>query len=60
MQSDKLKIVDTFLKIRGTNNSRKDLVTLTFEMARILDNFPEVESHFKSRVDMFYKQSLGE
>jgi hypothetical protein len=56
-----LQLIDTFVKIRANQNTdkEKDLTNLTFELAKLLDAFPEAEQKFRQRTEMFYQMSLG-
>lgn len=56
-----LQLIDTFVKIRANQNTdnNKDLTNLTFELAKLLEAFPEAEQKFRQRTEMFYQMSLG-
>ena len=56
-----LQLIDTFVKIRAKQNTDKDydLTNLTFELAKLLEAFPEAEQKFRERTEMFYQMSLG-
>jgi len=56
-----LQLIDTFVKIRAHQNTdkNKDLTNLTFELAQLLEAFPEAEQKFRQRTEMFYQMSLG-
>lgn len=56
-----LQLIDTFVKIRANQNTdkNKDLTNLTFELAKLLEAFPEAEHKFRQRTEMFYQMSLG-
>jgi len=56
-----LQLIDTFVKIRANQNTdkEKDLTNLTFELAKLLEAFPEAEQKFRQRTEMFYQMSLG-
>ena len=56
-----LQLIDTFVKIRANENTdkEKDLTNLTFELAKLLEAFPEAEQKFRQRTEMFYQMSLG-
>ena len=53
-------LVDTYTKIRSNGKKKRELDNLTFELANILQKYPEVRDHFRSRTDQFYRMSLGE
>ena len=56
-----LQLIDTFVKIRANKNKNTDydLTNLTFELAKLLEAFPEAEQKFRQRTEMFYQMSLG-
>lgn len=56
-----LQLIDTFVKIRANKNKNTDydLTNLTFELAKLLEAFPEAEQKFRERTEMFYQMSLG-
>ena len=60
-KSSTLQLIDTFVKIRANQNTdkEKDLTNLTFELAKLLEAFPEAEQKFRQRTEMFYQMSLG-
>ena len=56
-----LQLIDTYVKIRAKQNTDKDydLANLTFELAKLLEAFPEAELKFRQRTEAFYQMSLG-
>ena len=56
-----LQLIETYLKVRAKQNKNidYDLTNLTFELAKLLEAFPEAEHKFRQRTEMFYQMSLG-
>jgi len=56
-----LQLIETYLKVRAKQNKDidYDLANLTFELASLLNAFPEAEQKFRERTEMFYQMSLG-